>query len=69
MASLPRRPFGSTGHDSSRVIFGGAALMVDKKYHTLPVTDRGELVGVVGKEDVLRTIVIAPRRHREIAGG
>ncbi len=28
-AQLPRRPFGSTGHDSSRVIFGAAALMAD----------------------------------------
>jgi aryl-alcohol dehydrogenase-like predicted oxidoreductase len=27
---LPRRPFGSTGHDSSRVIFGAAALMSNK---------------------------------------
>jgi aryl-alcohol dehydrogenase-like predicted oxidoreductase len=26
---LPRHPFGSTGHDSSRVIFGAAALMAD----------------------------------------
>jgi aryl-alcohol dehydrogenase-like predicted oxidoreductase len=27
---LPRIPFGSTGHESSRVIFGAAALMSDK---------------------------------------
>ena len=27
---LPRASFGSTGHDSSRVVFGGAALMSDK---------------------------------------
>lgn len=27
---LPRFPFGSTGHESSRVIFGAAALMSDK---------------------------------------
>jgi CBS domain-containing protein len=33
-----------------------AELMVDKKYHTLPVLDGEELVGIVGKEDVLRTI-------------
>lgn len=34
-----------------------AALMVEKNYHTLPVVDDGKLVGVVGKEDVLRTLL------------
>ncbi|CAB1061429.1 CBS domain protein sometimes clustered with YjeE [Olavius sp. associated proteobacterium Delta 1] len=34
-----------------------AALMVEKNYHTLPVVDAGKLVGIVGKEDVLRTLV------------
>ena len=34
-----------------------AALMVKKKYHTLPVTARGELVGIVGKEDVLKSFL------------
>lgn len=33
-----------------------AALMVEKNYHTLPVVAQGKLVGVVGKEDVLRTL-------------
>lgn len=33
-----------------------AGLMVDSKYHTLPVLDAGRLVGVIGKEDVLRTL-------------
>lgn len=33
-----------------------AALMVDEKYHTLPVVEDDQLVGVVGKEDMLRTI-------------
>jgi len=33
-----------------------ASLMVDKNFHTLPVVDEGKLVGVVGKEDVLRTL-------------
>ena len=36
-------------------IEGLASLMVDKSFHTLPVVDEGKLVGVVGKEDVLRT--------------
>jgi CBS domain-containing protein len=26
-------------------------------FHTMPVVDEGELVGIVGKEDVLRTLV------------
>jgi CBS domain-containing protein len=36
-----------------------AALMVDKKFHTLPVVDQDKLIGVVGKEDVLRTLMPA----------
>ncbi len=34
-----------------------AALMVDKNFHTIPVVDAGMLVGVVGKEDILRTLM------------
>lgn len=34
-----------------------AALMVDKQFHTLPVVDQGRLVGVVGKRDILRTLL------------
>lgn len=35
-----------------------ASLMVDKKIHTLPVIDsNGSLVGIVGKEDVLKTLL------------
>jgi CBS domain-containing protein len=34
-----------------------AGLMVEKNYHTLPVIDGGRLVGIVGKEDVLRTLL------------
>jgi CBS domain-containing protein len=33
-----------------------AALMVDNNFHTLPVVAEGRLVGVVGKEDVIRTL-------------
>ncbi|MCP3951161.1 MAG: CBS domain-containing protein [Desulfobacterales bacterium] len=36
-----------------------AGLMVDNNFHTLPVVKDGLLVGIVGKEDVLRTIVAA----------
>lgn len=35
-----------------------ASLMVDDKYYTLPVVEQGRLIGVVGKEDVLRTLVM-----------
>ncbi|MEE4602921.1 MAG: CBS domain-containing protein [Desulfobacteraceae bacterium] len=35
-----------------------AGLMVEKNYHTLPVVDDGTLVGIVGKEDVLKTLLI-----------
>jgi CBS domain-containing protein len=31
--------------------------MVDRNFHTLPVVDAGKLVGIVGKEDVLKTLV------------
>ena len=33
------------------------SIMVDRNFHTLPVVDAGELVGIVGKEDVLKTLV------------
>ncbi len=34
-----------------------AALMVDNNFHTIPVMDEGKLVGLVGKEDILRTLM------------
>ena len=34
-----------------------AKLMVDKKYHTLPVVEDDKIVGIVGKEDVLKTLL------------
>lgn len=34
-----------------------AALMVDHNFHTLPVVQDERLVGVVGKEDILRTLL------------
>ncbi|MBU1163803.1 MAG: CBS domain-containing protein, partial [Proteobacteria bacterium] len=36
-----------------------AALMVGKNFHTLPVLDKGKLVGIVGKKDVLKTLTSA----------
>ena len=34
-----------------------AALMVDRKFHTLPVVDGDRLVGIIGKEDILKTLL------------
>ncbi|MFW5498728.1 MULTISPECIES: CBS domain-containing protein [unclassified Maridesulfovibrio] len=33
-----------------------ADLMVERKFYTLPVVENGKLVGVVGKEDVLKVL-------------
>ncbi|MDH3800195.1 MAG: CBS domain-containing protein [Desulfobacterales bacterium] len=43
--------------DSDTDIEKVAFLMVEKNYHTLPVVDSGRLVGIVGKEDVLRILL------------
>ncbi|MBT3310377.1 MAG: CBS domain-containing protein [Desulfobacteraceae bacterium] len=34
-----------------------AELMVDKNFHSIPVVDDGKLVGIIGKEDVLQTLI------------
>ena len=34
-----------------------ATLMVEKNFHTIPVVEAGRLVGVIGKEDILRTLM------------
>ena len=34
-----------------------AKLMVDEKYHTLPVMEGDKVVGIVGKEDVLKILL------------
>lgn len=34
-----------------------ASLMVRAKYYSLPVVEDGRLVGIVGKEDILKTLV------------
>ena len=33
-----------------------ASLMVDKKFHTIPVVDQGKLVGIIGKKDILKSL-------------
>ena len=40
-----------------------AALMVDSKFHTLPVMEGEKMVGIIGKADLLRTLVSAPNAH------
>ncbi len=40
-----------------------AGLMVDSNLHTLPVVEEGKLVGVIGKEDVLRTLIKGGKGH------
>ncbi|MDA9761894.1 CBS domain-containing protein [Desulfobacterales bacterium] len=34
-----------------------AGLMVDNGYHTIPVLQEGSLVGIVGKDDILNTLI------------
>ena len=34
-----------------------ASLMIKHDIHTMPVLDQGTLVGIIGKEDILRTLV------------
>ena len=36
------------------------SIMVDKNFHTVPVVEKGELLGIVGKVDVLRTLMPTP---------
>ena len=40
-----------------------AALMVDSNFHTLPVIEDSNLVGVIGKVDVLRTLLPTSEKH------
>ncbi len=39
-----------------------ATIMVRDNFHTLPVVENGKLVGIIGKEDVLRTLVSAEKK-------
>lgn len=34
-----------------------ATLMLRNKYYSLPVVENGKLIGIIGKEDILRTLV------------
>lgn len=39
-----------------------ATIMVRQKIHSLPVLENGKLVGIVGKEDVLRTLIQSEKK-------
>lgn len=43
-----------------------AALMVDKHFHTLPVVEDSRLVGIIGKEDILRTLLSNAESHGDL---
>ncbi|MGD9162535.1 MAG: CBS domain-containing protein [Desulfobacteraceae bacterium] len=34
-----------------------AGLMIDKNFHTIPVVKNNKLVGIIGKEDILKTLI------------
>ncbi len=34
-----------------------ASLMVEKHFHTVPVVDGKKLIGIIGKEDILKTLI------------
>lgn len=34
-----------------------ATLMLQSKYYSLPVVEKGKVVGIIGKEDILRTLL------------
>ncbi len=34
-----------------------ASLMVEKHFHTIPVIENKKLVGIIGKEDILKTLI------------
>ena len=45
--------------DTEATIEDVATIMVDKNFHTLPVVEEGRLVGIVGKQDVLKTVLMS----------
>ncbi|SPJ14053.1 CBS domain containing membrane protein (fragment) [Syntrophobacter sp. SbD2] len=39
-----------------------ASIMVNKSIHTIPVLEGGKLVGIIGKADILRTLVFSSKQ-------
>jgi CBS domain-containing protein len=58
--AMTRKPVAVHPETSIETIAG---LMVDSNLHTLPVVADGQLVGIIGKEDVLRTLLSHPAGH------
>ncbi len=52
--AMTRKPVAVTPETSLEEV---ATLMVERNFHTIPVVKDGKLVGIVGKEDVLKTII------------
>ncbi|MFC1840060.1 CBS domain-containing protein [Thermodesulfobacteriota bacterium] len=38
-----------------------AGLMIDRNFHTIPVVENEKLIGVIGKEDILKTLIPSSR--------
>ena len=43
-----------------------ASLMLEKNIHTIPVVDKGEIVGIIGKEDILKTLMPDMETHNSL---
>ncbi len=41
-----------------------ATIMVNKKFHTLPVVEKGKLIGIIGKKDILETLMSNKKKKR-----
>lgn len=39
-----------------------AEIMVNRGFHTIPVVEDGKIVGIIGKEDILRTLVSSEKK-------
>jgi len=43
-----------------------ATIMVNKKFHTLPVVEKGKLIGIIGKKDILETLMSNKKKKRAV---
>ena len=51
-----REVFESKGF-SATTVEDIATIMVNRNFHTIPVLEEGKLVGIIGKADILQTII------------
>ncbi|MBU1344696.1 MAG: CBS domain-containing protein [Proteobacteria bacterium] len=42
-----------------------ASLMVEKHFHTIPVVDKNKVVGIIGKEDILKILIPQDIKNQE----